>query len=92
MKNTMWNTKKENGWEIYNKITNDNSKLKEVSKTDSEDTTDIMKQIEKEVEKAKFKSFGKVKVGKAMKSSKEVKSLNKKKAEVIKSGNVDKLI
>ena len=57
----------------------------------SEDVTVAMKTIEKELEKVKFKSFGKVKLGKSAKVSQEVKTLNKEKACIIKNGNAEEL-
>ena len=91
IKPKIWNTRKEGGWEAYTKATQCNDRFKAVAVAPSEDVTVAMKTIEKELEKVKFKSFGKVKLGKSAKVSQEVKTLNKEKACIVKNGNAEEL-
>ena len=51
-----------------------------------------MKKLDKELDKIKFRSFGKVKIGKSMKISKEIKTLSMAKAQFIKEGNEANLV
>ena len=65
----IWNTKKQGGWELYNKSTEENEKMKEIVKEDSDDVNAMMHKISKELNKVKYKAFGKVKVSKGSERS-----------------------
>ena len=75
----LWNTNKEGGWEKYTAMTTDNGKLEEVAADDSEDPDRMMNSIDKELNRIKYASFGKVKVRNKPKTSKELEKLQKEK-------------
>ena len=77
---------------MYTQATQCNERFRAIAVAESEDTTAIMKSIHKELDSVKFKSFGKVKLGKSAKVSDEVKNLNKEKTSALKLDNKDKLI
>ena len=58
---TIWNTNKEGGWENYRMMTGDNPILDEVANDASKDPDKMMKTIDKELNRIKHVSFGKVK-------------------------------
>ena len=60
-KYTLWNTNKEGGWEKYKNFTEENIKLDEVAVDCSEDPNHMMTKINKELNRIKYLSFGKVK-------------------------------
>ena len=78
----MWNTNKVGGWEVYKMITENNNKLENAS-TEEKDPTDIMKIIDNELTKAKFKAFGKVKIRTNSKTNKDLQVLQKEKANAL---------
>ena len=55
----VWNTKKEGGWDVYKQLTTINPILENPPLNGN--TDDHMNQITKELEKCKYKLFGKVK-------------------------------
>ena len=59
---TMWNTNKEGGWDNYKRLTDENTKFDEVAKDTSEEPDLMMKKIDKELNRIKYISFGKVKI------------------------------
>ena len=61
---------------MYTQATQCNERFRAIAVAESEDTTAIMKSIHKELDSVKFKSFGKVKLGKSTKVSEEFKNLN----------------
>ena len=92
---SMWNTNKVGGWEVYKMITENNKKLLKVSDDDDDvDSSVMMKKIHNEMEKAKYKAFGKVKVHSKPKSNECLEELNNEKIEVIEKNpmNKDELI
>ena len=81
-KTIRWNTNKEGGWENYKKMTSENVNLLDIINDDSENANNIMKKIDKEVEKIKYKAFGKVKEHSKPKSNKELEVLQKDKIKI----------
>ena len=63
-------------------MTENNDKLENAA-IENEDTTKAMKVIGDELTKAKFKSFGKVKVSNTAKANEDLEKLQKKKCDVI---------
>ena len=55
-----WNTNKENGWAVFRNLTENNKVLKSVNFNEIKEPTNECRKIENEIEKCKFKSFGKV--------------------------------
>ena len=58
--------------------------LKRTVENEETNPTKLMNVIEKELNKVKFKSFGKVTVRNELKTTKEIKKLQNKKVEVLK--------
>ena len=82
VKFSMWNTNKTGGWEVYKMLTEKNEKLEEAAVVNA-DPTEAMKAIDAELNKVKFKAFGKVKIRNQPKGNKELQKLFKKKSELI---------
>ena len=59
-----WNTNKTNGWHIYKKLTEKNSRLDQIATGNEKDPEVLMKSIDRELNSVKFRAFGKVKVKK----------------------------
>ena len=76
---TLWHTNKEGGWENYRKLTEDNLKLEEVAKDTSDDPDQMMKKIDKELNRIKYVSFGKVKIRQKPKLNKVLENLQSEK-------------
>ena len=75
-----WNTKKAGAWEQYYALTNENKKFQNIMETGKTKSTDeVDKEIQKELTKIKFKTFGKVKPSKPPKESSELFKLKEKK-------------
>ena len=81
-KKTIWNTKKEKGWEQYKEATDDNVNLIRAAEMDIEDPDKIMKIIEKELTTIKHRCFGKIKISTKNHDKKVLENLQKKKAEL----------
>ena len=64
IRNVIWNTKKEGGWEDYYRRTNDNIVFNKISETYISDPIDAIHKINSEMKNIKFKAFGKVSVNK----------------------------
>ena len=62
-KDLKWNLRKTNGWKNYKKMTEDNDKLHMAATMKNKNPEKILKVMEKEINKVKHKSFGKVKIG-----------------------------
>ena len=76
----IFNTRKEGGWERYRYLTTNNNKLSDPNLLKSEDPDHIMNNIHREIEKSKFKAFGKIKIkSNKKKGNKEVIEMMKKK-------------
>ena len=75
----MWNLKKEGGWQYYKELSEDNDNLKKIAKDTSNNPTLLMERFEKEMKKVKFKAFGKVSVRNDLRTSKDLKYLQKQK-------------
>ena len=82
-KSIRWNTNKEGGWETYKKLASDNKKLLDIINDDSENSNNIMKKIDNELEGIKFKAFGKVKEHSKPKSNKKIGSSARKKDRIV---------
>ena len=65
----MWNTNKIGGWEVYRMMTENNKKM-ENAVTMNDDPTAAMKTLDDELNKVKYKAFGKVKFQNCVKTSK----------------------
>ena len=78
----MWNLNRENGWEMYKQLTTDNNNLEAIISDSERDTTKIMKKIDNEIEKVKFRSFGKVTFSNTTKSFSTLKKLEIKKVNM----------
>ena len=76
---TIWNTNKEGGWENYKKLTEENPKLEEVAKDTSNDPDQMMNKLDKELNRIKYISFGKVKIRQKPKCNKELENLQNEK-------------
>ena len=81
----MWNMNKLGGWQKFNELTEDNAKFKNITEDDSENPSTLMDQIDKELTKVKFRSFGKVTVRNELKTTKELKNLQKEKFELLRN-------
>ena len=63
-------------------LTENNAKLENAA-VENDDPTDAMKAIDAELNKVKFKAFGKVKIRNQPKGNKELQELQKTKGELI---------
>ena len=81
-KNIIWNTKKQNGWERYKAITENNKELDRATNMESDDPEVIWKIIDTQMTKAKFASFGKVKIKSKGKDEKELEALQQYKIQI----------
>ena len=77
----IWNTDKEGGWDKFKELTEDNEKLLEVARDITGDVDVMMKTIDKELNRIKYVSFGKVKINQKPKSNKVLEELQKKKIQ-----------
>ena len=84
VKTQMWNLNKEGGWEKYFTLTESNENLSNAVSNES-DNTKIMKAIDDELTKVKFRSFGKVTYNQSVKANKTVKQLMKEKSTLVKA-------
>ena len=69
---------------MYHELTEENENLKKVIQDDAENPTKLMKHIDKELTKVKFKAFGKVIVKNDLRTTDELKNLQANKFELIK--------
>ena len=67
----MFNLNKDGGWSKFKELTDDNDVLKKTVDDEETDSTKVMNVIEKELNKVKFKSFGKATVRNELKTTKE---------------------
>ena len=81
----MWNMNKLGGWQKFNELTEDNAKFQNIIEDDSENPSTLMDQIDKELTKVKFRSFGKVTVRNELKTTKELKNLQNEKFELLRN-------
>ena len=82
---TRWNTNKEGGWETYKEMAAGNNKLIEIANANSEDSNDIMKKIDNELDKIRYQAFGKVKEKSKKTTIKEIDVLQKEKEALLKT-------
>ena len=82
-KTTMWNMKRENGWENYKKMTDDNQELVELLENEEMDSSELAKKVESVVTKIKFKAFGKVTVSNNGKEDKILENLYVKRKHLL---------
>ena len=77
----IWNLNKEGGWSMYKSLTENNVRLSNIVSLEENsgdpDPDKIMKKIDKEMTKAKFDSFGKVKYSDKNKSSQKLSNQQK---------------
>ena len=64
IRNVIWNTKKEGGWEEYFQKTNDNDFLGKIASKEIDDPIIAIKKINNEMNTVKYDAFGKVSVNK----------------------------
>ena len=57
---TIWNTNREGGWEKFRELTNNAEEFVEILENENVSATELMNNIEKKLNKIKFKAFGKV--------------------------------
>ena len=90
---TMWNTRKEGGWEAFKKLTSDNEDLKKLKNETNKEPTEFFKKFEAILTKIKFKVFGKVKFRSIrIKNDKELEKLYHKKSTLeVGVANSDKI-
>ena len=81
VKFNMWNTNKTGGWEVYKMLTENNEKLENAA-VENDDPTEAMKVIDAELNKVKYKAFGKVKIRNQPKGNKELQNLQRKKLKL----------
>ena len=86
----MWNTNKSGGWEKFKDITDDNKDLKELLDDENmESPTVFNDNLEKIMNKVKFKSFGKVSFSNNLASDKPLNDLYKAREAIIKNKTDD---
>ena len=78
----LWNTNKIGGWEVYKMLTENNKNIEDAV-TKNDDPTVAMKAFDKELNKVKFKSFGRVKYRNGVKTNKELQELQIRKNDCI---------
>ena len=76
---------KEGGWNKYNELTEENDKFKKIANDDENNPTKLMEELDKELTKVKFRAFGKVTVRNELRTSKELKTLQKEKFDLMKN-------
>ena len=81
-KQIIWNTKKHNGWEKYKEITENNKELERATAMETEDPETVWNIIDRQMTKAKFASFGKVKVKSKDENDMELESLQLQKIQI----------
>ena len=84
---TIFNTNKEGGWECFQKLTTNNHKLNAPNVRENDNPDEIMMAITREVEKCKYKAFGKVKSKPNVKKDESINELINKKMELGKIEN-----
>ena len=82
-KNVRWNLNREGGGSRYKELTDDNKKLTDVAQNEVASSEVLMKNIDKELEHVKYKSFGKVRESGSVKYDKEVKILQDQKSHLL---------
>ena len=88
-KQKLWNLNKVDGWKNYKTYTYDNKVLRSVKKEFINNVTDEYKKIEKEMDKCKYKAFGKVLYRPERNELKETSKLMKKKETILGLKNVN---
>ena len=83
----IWNTNKPGGWETYNELLENNENLINISDNTFDDPETLMKVIDKEINNAKYKAFGKVKQKTKDKCTGEIVALQKEKLNTVNNGD-----
>ena len=81
-KSTVWNTKKNKGWEKYKEKTDMNGKLLSIANSSDDNPESILKEMDKELTKVKFSTFGKIKVYSKPKKERELDHLQEQKIKL----------
>ena len=82
-KKCIWNLNKKDGWENYKILTDVNENLVKITNNDEIDSTDMMKNFNKEVTKVKYKAFGKVTTSKGALANSKLRNLHKEKQGIL---------
>ena len=90
MKRIIWNTKRKNGWERYKSKTDNNEALLNAANLNVDDPEEILRTIDKELDKVKYACFGKVKISSKTKDMKKIDVLQSRKQEITESNKDDK--
>ena len=91
VKMKMWNLHKENGWQKYTEVTDNNDQLRDIADKNVHDPTRTMELIDKQMEKAKYKAFGKVTYVPGKSVNKELVALHNEKMKVKNSVQFDEV-
>ena len=86
---TKWNLKKKNGWEKYFNKTENNPTLWRAADMNVEDPDFLLNMIDKETNKVKHASFGKITFSSKTRTNKKLDELHKKKDSIIKNTSKD---
>ena len=86
-KEIVWNTKKKEGWKKFKEKTENNKMLIKASQSESSDPERVLKSIEKELNKVKYASFGKVKKYSKPKLSRKLDKLQSNKINIANNKN-----
>ena len=78
-KETIWNTKKKDGWVNYRNKTENNEQLNRVPNEHAKGPDFVLNLIEKELNRVKYSCFGKIKISSKTKDMKRLEMLQKKK-------------
>ena len=92
IKTIRWNTQKKGGWDTYRNKTENNVKLWKSSEIKNEQPEKLLKCIEKELTKAKFASFCKVKLSSKTKEQKEMDELQNEKLKTAEEKPANKTV
>ena len=78
-----WNTNREGGWSKYKEMTNNNDIFNEIAVMPSGDPEKMMNDLDKELKRVKFESFGRVKFKSRCLADKELAGLQSQKLALV---------
>ena len=90
-RNVIWNTKCNEGWEKYEKMTEKNDELVELLDNEHLDSTQLATKIENVMNKIKFQAFGKVTIKESKIDDKGLDKLYMKRKHLIESKQEEKV-